>query len=131
VKRQHLETDERLLPCLAVYMIVAWRVLFALMLGRGCPDASCEIVFDPKEWKAAYIVVKRCPPPSVPPRLGEVIALVTSLGGYLGRKHDGPPALRPCGSVCSVCEKLSLPLMPYNLLVKDVYNDESWSVGTS
>jgi len=48
-----LETDERLLPCLAVYMIVAWRVLFALMLGRGCPDASCEIVFDPKEWKAA------------------------------------------------------------------------------
>ena len=61
------------------------------MLGRGCPDASCEIVFDPKEWKAAYIVVKRCPPTSVPPRLGEVIALVASLGGYLGRKHDGPP----------------------------------------
>ena len=91
LKRLHLETDARLLPCLALYMVVAWRVLFALMLGRGCPDASCEIVFDPKEWKAAYAVVKRCQPPAVPPPLGEVVALVASLGGYLGRKHDGPP----------------------------------------
>jgi hypothetical protein len=47
-KRLHLETDARLLPCLALYMVAAWRVLFALMLGRGCPDASCETVFDPQ-----------------------------------------------------------------------------------
>ncbi len=91
LKRLHLETDARRLPCLALYMVVAWRVLFALMLGRGCPDARGEIAFDPKEWKAAYTVVKRCQPPAVPPPLGEVVAWVASLGGYLGRKHDGPP----------------------------------------
>ncbi|AMK77199.1 hypothetical protein A1342_16350 [Methylomonas methanica] len=51
---------------------------------------DCEIVFDPQEWRAAYIVVKRCPPP----RLGEVIRFVASLGGYLGRKHDGPPGAK-------------------------------------
>jgi hypothetical protein len=49
------------------------------------------VVFDPCEWRAAYIVVKRRPAPSMPPRLGEVILLVASLGGYFGRKHDGPP----------------------------------------
>jgi hypothetical protein len=36
-------------------------------------------------------VVKRCPPGATPPRLGEMVTLVASLGGYLGRQHDGPP----------------------------------------
>ena len=91
IKRLHLETEARLLPCLALYMIIAWRVLFTLMLGRACPEMDCEIVFDPQEWRAINVVVKHCPPPSTPPQLGEMIILVASLGGYLGRKHDGPP----------------------------------------
>lgn len=91
IKELHLETEERLLPCLALYMIIAWRVLFTLMLGRACPDMACDILFDEQEWRAAYIVVKRRSPPSKPPTLGEMVAWVASLGGYLGRKHDGPP----------------------------------------
>jgi len=94
IKRLHLETAERLLPCLMLYMIIAWRVLFTLMLGRATPDMDCEIVFDAQEWRAAYIVIKRSPPPLTPPDLGEVIRLVASLGGYIGRKHDGPPGAR-------------------------------------
>jgi len=94
IKRLHLETEARLLPCLALYMVIAWRVLFTLMLGRATPDMDCEIIFDAQEWRAAYIVVKRCPPPLTPPRLGEVILLIASLGGYLGRKHDGPPGAK-------------------------------------
>lgn len=91
IQRLQLETEERLLPCLGLYMIIAWRVLFTLMLGRACPDLDCEVIFETKEWQAAYIVVKRCPPPPVPPRLGEIVALIANLGGYLGRKHDAPP----------------------------------------
>lgn len=94
IKRLHLETEERLLPCLALYMVSAWRVLFSLMLARATPDMDCEIVFDPQEWRAAYIVVKRCPPPLKPPRLNEVIRLIASLGGYFARKHDGPPGAK-------------------------------------
>jgi hypothetical protein len=31
--------------------------------------------------------------------LGEMIKIVATFGGYLGRKHDGPPPeLRLCGS---------------------------------
>ena len=61
------------------------------MLGRTCPDLDCEIIFERQEWQAAYIVVKRCLPPQKPPRLGELVFLVASLGGYLGREHDGSP----------------------------------------
>ena len=91
IKRLQLETEERLLPCVALYMVIAWRVLYTLMLGRTCPDVDCEVIFDPREWRAAYIVIKRCRPPSIPPPLGQVVMLVAGLGGYLGRKHDGPP----------------------------------------
>jgi hypothetical protein len=91
INRLQLETEERLLPCIGLYLIVAWRVLYTLMLGRACPDLDCEVVFCPEEWRAAYIVVKRCNPAATPPRLGEIVVLVASLGGYLGRAHDGPP----------------------------------------
>ena len=44
----------RLLPCLAVYLIVAWRVLYVCRLGRSCPEISCEAVFEPAEWQSVY-----------------------------------------------------------------------------
>ena len=91
IKQLHFETEERLLPCLALYMIITWRVLFTLMLGRACPEMDCEILFDHQEWQAAYIVIKRSLPPLTPPSLGEMIVMVAKLGGYLGRKHDSPP----------------------------------------
>ncbi|KTC19552.1 transposase [Pseudomonas marginalis ICMP 11289] len=91
VSRLQLETEERLLPCIGLYLITTWRVLYSLMLGRTCPDLSCEVVFDSAEWQAVFIVVKRCQPPSTAPCLGEMVELVASLGGYMGRKHDGPP----------------------------------------
>jgi len=49
------------------------------------------VIFEKEEWQAAYIVVKRLPPPVTPPSLGELVSMVTSLGGYLARKHDSPP----------------------------------------
>lgn len=94
IERLQLETDAHLLPCLALYMMIAWRVLFTLMLGRACPELDCEVVFEPQEWQAAYSVVKRCPLPDKPPTLGEIVCLIARLGGYLGRKHDGPPGAK-------------------------------------
>lgn len=91
VEQLQLETTERMSACLALYLIVAWRVQYVLMLGRQCPELSCEAVFSPEEWRAAYTIVKRAPPPEEPPTLNETIPLIASLGGYLGRKHDGPP----------------------------------------
>ena len=91
VEDRRFEDAERLLPCLAVYLIVAWRVLYLCRLGRNCPEMSCEAVFEPAEWKSVYVVVRREPPPKVAPKLQEMIRLVAQLGGYVNRKREDEP----------------------------------------
>jgi hypothetical protein len=63
VERRRFERISRLLPCLAVYLIVAWRTLYLTRLGRSCPEMSCEAVFEPAEWQSVYQVVRRETPP--------------------------------------------------------------------
>jgi hypothetical protein len=91
VEELQLQSRERIEVALALYLIVAWRVLYLTRLGRTVPDLCCEVAFSPQEWQAAYLVSKRQRPPSKPPRLQEILTLVAGLGGYLARKGDGPP----------------------------------------
>lgn len=91
VEELQLTSAARLIPCLALYSIVAWRVQYLTMLGRGCPDMSCDIFFSELEWKSVYTVVKREEPPATPPSLDTMIRHVAGLGGFLGRKGDGFP----------------------------------------
>lgn len=91
IEKLQLETRARLEPALALYMIVAWRVLFLTMLGRACPEMPCDVVFDTAEWHAVYIVTARQPPPDTPPSLDQMVRMVAGLGGFLGRKSDGFP----------------------------------------
>jgi hypothetical protein len=91
VEERRFEHLDRLLPCLAVYLIVAWRTLYVCRLGRGCPDISCEAIFEPAEWKSVYRVVRRQPPPPAPPKLSEMVRMVAHLGGYINRKRADEP----------------------------------------
>lgn len=91
VEKRRFEHIDRLLPCLAVYLIVAWRVLYVCRLGRDCPDISCEAVFEPSEWQSVYQVVRQQPPPKTAPKLQEMVRLVAQLGGYVNRKRDDEP----------------------------------------
>jgi len=115
IKQLHLETEERPRPCLALYRVIAWRVLYALMLGRACPDLDCEIVFDPREWRAAYAVVKRRP------RRRRAWARSSrwwrAWAATSAASTTAPPAPRPCGAGCSACAILSSPWKPWGLLV--------------
>jgi len=91
VEERRFEDIERMLPCLAVYLIVAWRVLYVCRLGRSCPDISCEAVFEPSEWQSVYRVVRKQAPPKVAPRLQEMVRMVAQLGGYVNRKREDEP----------------------------------------
>jgi hypothetical protein len=91
VEARRFERTDRLLPCLAVYLVVAWRTLYVCRLGRSCPEISCEAVFEPAEWQSVYQVVHREPPPLQPPTLQEMVRLVAQLGGYVNRKRTDEP----------------------------------------
>ena len=58
IEDRQFETSERIKPCIALYMIVAWRVLFVTMLGRECPDLPCTVLFEDDEWKSVYMIAK-------------------------------------------------------------------------
>lgn len=91
VEALQLGTLERLERALVIYLIIAWRILHLVTWGRECPDLPCEVVFDPEEWQAAWIVTHRTPPPDTPPPLGVMVRMVAGFGGFLGRKGDGHP----------------------------------------
>jgi len=91
VEERRFESLDRLLTCLAIYLIVAWRTLYVCRLGRSCPELSCEAVFEPAEWKSVWKVLRRENPPATPPSLGVFVRMVAQLGGYVNRKRDDPP----------------------------------------
>lgn len=91
IERLQLADFSRLQVAIAIYLIVAWRIQFMLTLGRDSPDLPCDCIFETDEWKAAWIVAKRTTPPITPPTLQEMIRIVATLGGFLGRAGDGQP----------------------------------------
>ena len=90
IERRRFEHLDRVLPCLGLYLIVAWRTLFVCRMGRSCPDLDCEAIFEPSEWKAVWMAVHHKKPPKKAPRLSELVHLIASLGGYVERPHSEP-----------------------------------------
>lgn len=91
IEASQLMTFERFRNFLAVTMVVAWRIHRLTMLNREQPELPCTAVLDGDEWQAAYAFVNRCSPPEQPPCLSEMVEIIGQLGGWLGRKGDGPP----------------------------------------
>ena len=93
VERLQLGDKDRLESALAIYLVIAWRINRLMRLGRTVPELEAELVFEPDEWRAAYILNKK-PIPKKMPGLNEVIRLIARRGGFLGRKGDGEPGAR-------------------------------------
>jgi len=93
IEELQLKKADRVKVCIALYMIVAWRVMYTMKLGRECPDLPCDVIFDEDEWQAFWVVVRDGHPDALAekPSLGEFVAKVAEFGGFLGRKGDGLP----------------------------------------
>ena len=92
IEQRQLGSAERIENCLAIDMVVAWRIYHLTKLGREMPDMPCTVFFEDAEWKALVAYKTQNPiPPENPPTLREAIHMVASLGGFLGRKCDGEP----------------------------------------
>lgn len=94
VERLQLETAERIKRAVAVYSLVAWRLLWLTYEARKSPEASCEYALQTHEWQALYCAThKTSTPPPEPPTLRQAVRWIAQLGGFLGRKGDGEPGV--------------------------------------
>ena len=95
VEELQLETAARLRRALAIYALVAARLLHLTYRARQEPEAACEPAISIQEW---HVLWRHFHPgaqlPSQPPTLREAVRWVARLGGFLGRKGDGEPGVK-------------------------------------
>jgi len=95
IEERQLTDSHSIEACLAIDMIIAWRIYHLAKLGRDVPDVPCTVFFEEAEWKALKTYITRNPYiDAEPPTLRQAIRMVASLGGFLGRKGDGEPGTK-------------------------------------
>jgi hypothetical protein len=95
IEERQLRTADRLKSCLAVYALVAWRLLWLTYLARITPDAPCTVALCTHEWQALYCYIhKTSALPDTPPSLHQAVRWIAQLGGFLGRAGDGNPGVK-------------------------------------
>jgi hypothetical protein len=95
VEELQLEEAERITRALAVYSIVAWRLLFLTYSARIHPEQSCAAMLEQHEWEALSCFLQKTKhPPSDSPTMRQAVQMLAQLGGFLGRKSDGHPGVK-------------------------------------
>ena len=95
LEESQLREEKRLERLLAVYSLVAWKLLWLTYLARQTPDVPCTVSLQPSEWQALYAFIHRTQRlPTSPPTLHQAVRWIAQLGGFLGRKGDGEPGVK-------------------------------------
>ena len=89
IEKRHFENIEAIENVIALFMVIAWRVMYLSMLGRSCPELSCELFFEDYEWWSVYRVLN-IPIPDTPPPLGEFVRTIAMLGGFINHAKNEP-----------------------------------------
>jgi hypothetical protein len=106
------QTAERLKRAIAVDLVVSYRILMMVLLGREHPELPAGVLFSDIEIKVLTAWgggKKKVLPPTT---VAQALAVLAAMGGYLGRKSDppvGPKILRRAYTrLTDLCEGFSL-----------------------
>jgi len=91
IQDRRLDNTDGRKACLAVDMVVAWRVYRLTKAGRETPHFSCEEFLKQEEWQALAAWHTGSAPPENPPDIQQASRWIGKLGGWIGRKGDGEP----------------------------------------
>jgi len=92
IEDRQLSTETRLENCLAIDLVVAWRVFHLTMLGRECPDLPASVCLEEAEWKVLTAKYTGAVPEE-PPKLRDAVNWLGRLGGYIARPKDYLPGV--------------------------------------
>lgn len=90
---RQLADADRLENCLAIDLIVAWRIHLLTKLGRETPDRPCTVHFEEDEWQVLWAHQRDEPLPEKPPTLREAVRMLGALGGFIPRKNYPDPGI--------------------------------------
>ena len=93
LEARRFETLDNVWRYLAVALVISWRTMFVMRMGREFPDLSCEAVFEVSEWKSVYQITQKKPPPQTPSTLRAMVRMVGQLGGFVNRSNDAMPGV--------------------------------------
>jgi hypothetical protein len=93
VEKCCLERGERLARYLALYSVIAVRMMHVAYLAREQPELPATEVFSQAELDALHVLSGDGQAPNKPPSLKEAVRKLGRLGGHLGRKRDGDPGM--------------------------------------
>jgi hypothetical protein len=90
IEDRRLEDTASLEACLAIDLVVAWRVHWLTRVGREKPHTACDQILKKEEWRvlSAWATGTRA---ETAPTVQEVTRWIGQMGGWLARgKHDNP-----------------------------------------
>lgn len=95
VEDLQLDSGEKIKKALALYSIVACKLLNLTYNSRKNPEVSCEEFFSEREWQILYMLSNKTPNlPKEIPNLKDVVLWIAKLGGFISRKSDGLPGVK-------------------------------------
>jgi len=111
IEDRRLDDAHSLEACLAIDLVVAWRVYWLTMMSREKPETSCEQILSEQEWRVlnAWATGKIA---DIAPSVQQAVRWIGKLGGWLARgKEDNP------GTTCMWRGLIRLPNMVLGYLV--------------
>jgi hypothetical protein len=90
IEDRRLDDADSLESCLAIDLVVAWRVYWLTMVGREKPDTPCDQILSEEEWHvlSAWATGKI---PNTAPSAQQAMRWIGKMGGWLARgKQDNP-----------------------------------------
>lgn len=92
IEELQLQEKGRLERALAVYVIVAWKLLWITYEAREHPGESVAAILTQEEVEVLCAVSKESLQKS--PTIHEAVRMLAKLGGFLGRKSDKEPGVK-------------------------------------
>ena len=87
VEARQLANADKITKCLAIDLVVAWRIFYLTIVGRVLPDVGCDLFLEEAEWKTLlHYKYHSVQIPDKAPTLGEAISIIASTGGFVSGK---------------------------------------------